>query len=144
MGEGVVVYLDELDTVHGGYLGGFGGGVIFSVVNGFDSVGAEGLHAGGAGHGGAGHDFCLAALEEAAEVDFCVEHVFLALLTGVPEAFRGGEAGEEAVVGGTDDAVVFVQRGGSDLAEWVFGAEGGHVCQRHDVFGDGESFHRCG
>lgn len=120
MGEGVGVYLDEFYAVHSGNLGCLGGGVVFSVVNGFDAVRAERLHAGGAGHGGAGHDFCLAALEEAAEVDFCVEHVFLALFAGVPEAFRGGEAGEETVVGGTDDAVVFVQRGGTYLAEGVF------------------------
>lgn len=122
-------------------MGGVGSGVFLPVVNGFDAVGAEGLHAGGAGHGGAGHDFCLAALEEAAEVDFCVEHVFLALLAGVPEAFRGGEAGEEPVVRGADDAVVFVQRGGPDFAVGVFGAEGGHVCQCHGILLNRKAFH---
>lgn len=125
-------------------MGGIGGGVFLPVVDGFDAVCTEGLHAGGAGHGGAGHDFCLAALEEAAEVDFCVEHVFLALFAGVPEAFRGGEAGEESVVGGADDSVVLVERGSSDFAEGVFGTEGGHMSQGHGVLGDRDAFHRFG
>ena len=140
-GEGIIRHVDEFYAVHGGNLGGTGFCIGLAVVNGFDAVGAEGLHARGAGHGGAGYNFGLAAFEEAAQVNFCMEHEFLAFLTGSPEALRCGKSGEKPIVGGTDDAVVFIQRGGADLAVGVFGSQGGHVGQCHDILRYGEAAH---
>ena len=45
VGERVVRHVDELDAVELRDGGGLGGGVVFAVVDGFDAVGAEGLHA---------------------------------------------------------------------------------------------------
>ena len=67
--------------------------VDFLVVDFFDAVGAEGLHASSARHGGGGDDLCLSAFEKGAEINFRVEHEFLSAFAIGPEAFRRVEAG---------------------------------------------------
>ena len=77
--ERVVRHVDELYTVHGGDFGRTRFSIGLAVVNCFDAVGAQGLHARGAGHGGAGYNFGFASFEEAAQIDFCMQHELLAL-----------------------------------------------------------------
>lgn len=113
--------------------------VDFLEIDLFDAVGAEGLHAGGAGHGGCGDDLGLAAFEEGAEVDFCVEHEFLAAFAVCPEIGGCVEAGCEAVIGGGDDAVVMVKGSGTDFPVGILGAEAGDVGERHGVLGYAEA-----
>lgn len=78
------------------------------------------MHAGGAGHGGGGYDLGLSAFEEGAEVDFRMEHEFLASFAICPEVGGGVITGCKAVVGGGDHAVVVVKCGGADFAVGVF------------------------
>lgn len=82
----------KLDIIELGDFRGIRGVVDFLVVDFFDAVGTEGLHTGGAGHGGGGDDFGFAALEEGTEVNFCVEHEFLAALAIDPEILWGIKA----------------------------------------------------
>lgn len=113
--------------------------VDFLEIDFLNAVGAEGLHAGGAGHGGGGDDLGLTALKEGAEVDFCVEHEFLATFAISPEIGGCVEAWGEAVVGGGDDTVVVIKGCGADFAVGIFRAEAGDVGERHGVLGDAEA-----
>ena len=139
--QGVLGHMDEFYAVHGGNLGGAGVGIILAIINGAYAVGAEGLHARGAGHGGAGYYLGFAALEEAAEVNFCMEHEFLAFGARCPKAFGRGKAGEESVVGRANDAVILIEGGGAYLAVGILGAQGGHVGQAHDILGNRKTAH---
>lgn len=141
MGERVIWYLNQLDAVHGSNGWCFRFFIFFAIVDRFDAVGAECLHARGAGHGGAGDNAGFSPFEEAAKVDFGVQHVLLAILARCPESLRRGEAWEKAVVGGADDPIVLIQGCGTDFAVGILGSQGCHVCKCHNVLGDGESAH---
>ncbi len=106
---------------------GFGAGVGFVEVNFAYPVGAEHLHATGAGFGGAGDEFDVAPGEEAAEVDLGVDHEAAASVAICPEFWGGVVARGEAIVGGADDTVVEVEGNGADLAEGVLGAKAGDM-----------------
>jgi len=58
-----IVHPLEVDAVELGDLGCVGGFINFLEIYLLNSVGAEGLHAGGAGHGGGGDDLDFAAFE---------------------------------------------------------------------------------
>ena len=64
----------EVDAVFVADGTGFGAGVGFVVVDFADAVGAEHLHATGAGFGGEGDEFDVAAGEAAVEVYLSVDH----------------------------------------------------------------------
>ena len=96
-------------------------------------MGAERLHARGAGHGCAGNDFSLAAPDEAAEVDFGMQHVLLPLVAVLPKIVLGFEPGVKAVVSRADDSVVGVEGGCSDFAVGIFGSQSGGMSQCHDI-----------
>jgi len=138
---GVVGERLEVDAVEGGEFVGFGGGVIVAVVDFFDAVGAEHLHAAGAGFCGDGDEFGFAAAEEGAEVDLGMEHEFAAFVAVVPEFGWGVVFWGEAVIGGADDAVFPVEGDGADFAEGVFRAQGGDMGEGHGVAWDVESCH---
>src|SRR5688500_18266160 len=78
-------HLHELDAVTFGDLGGVRGVVDVAEVDLFDPVGAERLHAGGAGHRGRGDQLGFAPTEQAAEVDLGVQHEFLPRGAVVPK-----------------------------------------------------------
>ena len=132
----------EVDAVFVADGAGFGAGVGFVEVNFADPVGAEHLHATGAGFGGAGDEFDVASGEEAAEVDLGMDHEAAACVAIRPEFGGGVVARGEAIVGGADDAVVEVEGDGADFAERVLGAKTGDMGQGHGVFGDGEARER--
>ena len=106
---------------------GFGAGVGFVEVNFADTIGAEHLHATGAGFGGAGDEFDVAAGEEAAEVDFGMNHEAAASVTICPEFGGGVVTGSEAIVSGANDAVIEVEGDGAYFAERVLGAKAGDM-----------------
>jgi len=117
----------EVDAVFVADRAGFGAGVGFVKVNFADPVGAEHLHATGAGFGGASDEFDITAGEEAAEVDLSVDHEAAACVAIRPEFGGGVVARGEAIVGGADDAVVEVEGDGADFAEGILGAEAGDM-----------------
>ncbi len=53
--------------------------------------------------------------EQAAQVDFRMQHVFLAFFPAGPEGVLSLESGIQSVVSGADDAVVRIQGGGPTL-----------------------------
>ena len=117
----------EVDAVFVADGAGFGAGVGFVEVNFADPVGAEHLHATGAGFGGAGDEFDVAAGEEAAEVDLGMDHETAASVAIRPEFGGGVVARGEAIVGSADDTVVEVESDGADFAEGIFGAKAGDM-----------------
>ncbi len=123
-GERVIWHVNEFDPIHVGNFRGARFRIDFPVIDGFDAVGAESLHARGAWHGSACNNEGFASFEEAAQVDFGVQHVFAAFFAGIPKVLRRRETGEESVVGSPNDAVVLVEGCGSHFSEGVFTAEG--------------------
>jgi hypothetical protein len=113
--------------------------VDFPVVDFLDPIGAERLHAGGAGHGSGGDNFGFAAFEEGAEVDLRVEHEFLTALAIGPEILGSIEAGGEAVVGGGDHAVVVVKCRRTHFSIRILGTEAGDMGKSHGVLGNAET-----
>ncbi len=129
----------QLDVVELGDFRGVGGVVDFLIIDFLDPVGAQGLHAGGAGHGGGGDNFGLSTLEQGAEVDFRMQHEFLPALAVGPKTLGSIETRGEAVVGGGDHAVVVVKSCRTDLAVRVLGAEAGDMGKSHGVLRNAEA-----
>ena len=102
-------------------------------------VGAQHLHATGAGLCGAGDQPGIATRKEAAQVHLGMDHELSAVVMICRKLRRCIVTGGKAIVGGANDAVVFVQGHSSYFSEWIFGSQAGHVGQSHRVLVDGES-----
>ena len=116
-----------------------GGGIDLVIIDFPDSIGAEHLHATGTRHGGAGDEFHISPSEQAAEIDFGMEHVLSPRIAIFPERWIRIVAGSETVVGRSNDAVVEVDRHSTDFAKRILRSQAGDMRERHCVFRDGEA-----